>query len=152
MAGGGVALIGMTLVPLLAGAFRLSAGRDRLWAAYSTNSMNGSAGCSPRGSRETVGHVRYGEYQSRRDRRGSGTDAAGMEQRRLFHDPEPLRTVIVPIAGVILTFVMCYELIQLVAEKTTCTTWIPGVLQMDIQDLLRGADRNQYMEYRHGGL
>lgn len=26
------------------------------------------------------------------------------------------------------------------------------VLQMDIQDLLRGADRNQYMEYRHGGL
>ena len=45
-------------------------------------------------------------------------------------------TVIVPIAGVILTFVMCYELIQLV----------------DIQNLLRGADRNQYMEYRHGNF
>lgn len=29
--------------------------------------------------------------------------------------------VIVPIAGVIITFVMCYELIQLVIEKTICT-------------------------------
>ena len=31
-------------------------------------------------------------------------------------------TVIVPIAGIILTFVMCYELIQLIIEKTTSTT------------------------------
>ena len=30
--------------------------------------------------------------------------------------------VIVPIAGVIITFVMCYELIQIVIEKTICTT------------------------------
>ena len=34
-------------------------------------------------------------------------------------------TVIVPIAGVILTFVMCYELIQLVTEKIICTMWTP---------------------------
>ena len=36
-------------------------------------------------------------------------------------------TVIVPIAGVILTFVMCYELIQLVAEKNNMhdvDTWM----------------------------
>lgn len=36
-------------------------------------------------------------------------------------------TVIVPIAGVILTFVMCYELIQLVTEKNNLhdvDTWI----------------------------
>ena len=53
MAGGGVALIGITLVPLLSGLFGCSSGGDRLWAAYSTNSMNGSEGCSSRGSRET---------------------------------------------------------------------------------------------------
>ena len=35
-------------------------------------------------------------------------------------------TVIVPIAGIILTFVMCYELIQLIIEKTTSTTSTPG--------------------------
>ena len=36
-------------------------------------------------------------------------------------------TVIVPIAGVILTFVMCYELIQLVTEKNNLhdvDTWM----------------------------
>ena len=35
-------------------------------------------------------------------------------------------TVIVPIAGIILTFVMCYELIQLIIEKITSTTLTPG--------------------------
>lgn len=36
-------------------------------------------------------------------------------------------TVIVPIAGVILTFVMCYELIQMIVEKNSLhdfDTWI----------------------------
>lgn len=35
-------------------------------------------------------------------------------------------TVIVPIAGVILTFVMCVELIQMVTEQTISTISIPG--------------------------
>ena len=35
-------------------------------------------------------------------------------------------TVIVPIAGIILTYIMCYELIHMVTEKTTWAMWIPG--------------------------
>ena len=35
-------------------------------------------------------------------------------------------TVIVPIASIVLTFVMCYELIQLIIERTISTTLTPG--------------------------
>lgn len=35
-------------------------------------------------------------------------------------------TVILPIAGIILTFVACYELIQIVVEKTASMMWTPG--------------------------
>ena len=35
-------------------------------------------------------------------------------------------TVIVPIAGIILTFVMCYELISSSSRRTTSTTSTPG--------------------------
>ncbi len=35
-------------------------------------------------------------------------------------------TVILPIAGLILTFVATYELIQLIIERTTCTIWTTG--------------------------
>lgn len=35
-------------------------------------------------------------------------------------------TVVLPIAGIILTFVMVYELIQMILEKTTCTNLIPS--------------------------
>ena len=45
-------------------------------------------------------------------------------------------TVIVPIAGVILTFVMCYELIQLVTEKNNLNdvdTWTPKMhIQLNV--------------------
>lgn len=34
--------------------------------------------------------------------------------------------VIVPIAGIIITFVLCYELISMITEKTTFTTWTHG--------------------------
>ena len=30
--------------------------------------------------------------------------------------------VIVPIAGLVITYVLCYELISMVTEKTICTT------------------------------
>ena len=59
--------------------------------------------------------------------------------------------MIVPIAGIILTFVMCYELIQLIIEKNNLhdfDTWI--FLQVDFQNFLRGADRHQHLEHRHG--
>ena len=46
MAGGGVALIGTTLVPLLTGLFGYAAeGVIRLWAVFLTNWTSGSVGC-----------------------------------------------------------------------------------------------------------
>ena len=42
MAGGGVALIGITLVPLLSGLFgKFAKGGNRLWTAYSNRSQTG---------------------------------------------------------------------------------------------------------------
>ncbi len=38
--------------------------------------------------------------------------------------------MIVPIAGIIITFVLCYELISMITEKTTFTTWTLDVLQV----------------------
>lgn len=62
-------------------------------------------------------------------------------------------TVIVPIAGVILTFVMCYELIQLVTEKKqSARCRYLDVLQVDFQDLLCRSHCDEHMEYRHGYL
>ncbi len=42
---------------------------------------------------------------------------AGLEWRRVFHDTEPFETVVIPIAGMILTFVLVYEPIQMILEK-----------------------------------
>ena len=62
-------------------------------------------------------------------------------------------TVIVPIAGIVLTFVMCYELIQLIVEKEQPPRLRHlDLLQVDLQDLLRGAHRHQHLEHRHGGV
>ena len=62
-------------------------------------------------------------------------------------------TVIVPIASIILTFVMCYELIQLIIEKNNLHDFDNlDFLQVDFQDLLRRADRHEYLEHRHGGV
>ena len=61
--------------------------------------------------------------------------------------------VIVPIAGVIITFVMCYELIQLVIEKNNLhdlDTWI--FFKWDFQNLCCGAAGNKYLEHRHGRI
>ena len=62
-------------------------------------------------------------------------------------------TVIVPIAGIILTFVMCYELIQLIIEKNNLhdfDTWI--FFKWIFKTLLRRADRYEHLEHRHGGV
>ena len=50
-----------------------------------------------------------------------------LEEIQKSQKPNLSETVIVPIAGVILTFVMCYELIQLVTEKNNLhdvDTWM----------------------------
>ena len=57
-------------------------------------------------------------------------------------------TVIVPIAGVILTFVMCYELIQLVTEKNNLlkNTAIKNI-SIDFLECLTFEDINEYQRY-----
>ena len=60
-------------------------------------------------------------------------------------------TVILPIAGLILTFVATYELIQLIIEKNNLHDldyWI--FFQVDIQNGLRHFDFVQHFQYRHG--
>ena len=77
---------------------------------------------------------------------------AGLEQRHLLTMIRNLsETVIVPIAGIILTFVMCYELIQLIdREKQPARCRHLDVLQVDFQDLLCGADCHEHLEHCHG--
>ena len=91
MAGGGVALIGLTLVPLLSGLF---------------DSVN----------------TEVGEIATQVGTTPAGWNAGIFNMIRSLSE-----NVIVPIAGVIITFVMCYELIQLVIEKNNLhdlDTWI----------------------------
>ena len=71
-------------------------------------------------------------------------------------------SVILPIAGVILTFIACYELIQLVTDHNNLAqldTWIipcpAGYLdhfQMDLQDLCGSPGRGKYVQYRDGSV
>ena len=62
-------------------------------------------------------------------------------------------TVIVPIAGIILTFVMWLR-----ADPAHHREEQPprlrhlDFLQVDFQNLLRGADRHEHLEHRHGGV
>ena len=61
--------------------------------------------------------------------------------------------VIVPIAGVIITFVMCYELIQLVIEKNNLhdlDTWI--FFKWIFKTFVAGAAGNKHLEHRHGRI
>lgn len=54
-------------------------------------------------------------------------DPGGMERRGFLHDTAASETVILPIAGLVLTFVMCKELIQLLIERNNLhdiDTWI----------------------------
>ena len=70
--------------------------------------------------------------------------------------------VIVPIAGVIITFVMCYELIQIVIEKNNLhdlDTWIffkwifkTFVAVLLVTNLCCGAAGNKHLEHRHGSF
>jgi len=77
-------------------------------------------------------------------------------------------TVVLPIAGMILTFVLCYELIQLIIEKNNLQDfdtfnifkWIfktfiavyilTNTFQMDFQDIYRRVYPHQHVQYSHG--
>ena len=59
-------------------------------------------------------------------------------------------TVMVPIAGAILAFVMTLELIQLITEKNNLTMWIPGCFLNGFSKLPAPSDCHQYLEYCYG--
>ena len=62
-------------------------------------------------------------------------------------------SVIVPIAGMIITFVLCYELISMLTEKNSMheiDTWI--VLQVFFQDVGGCVSGQQYLYHSDGGL
>ena len=58
--------------------------------------------------------------------------------------------VILPIAGVILAFVMTLELIQLITDRNNLHDVDMDVFQVGVQNRLRCAYRQQHMEYRDG--
>ena len=62
-------------------------------------------------------------------------------------------TVIIPIAGLILTFIACYELIQLIIEHNNLSNFeTSDHLQVDIQDLRGRHAHLQLLQHRDGGL
>ena len=59
--------------------------------------------------------------------RSGWTDPAGLEQQHIQYDRNLSETVILPIAGIIITFVLCYELISMITEKNNMhdvDTWM----------------------------
>lgn len=84
--------------------------------------MNGSKDCSSRGSRETCRACSIRSIPNEVGQTPLAWNSGVFSMIRNLSE-----TVIVPIAGVILTFVMCYELIQLVTEKNNLhdvDTWM----------------------------
>ena len=62
-------------------------------------------------------------------------------------------TAILPIAGVILTFVMTYELIQMLIERNNLhevDTWM--FFKWVFKNLCGCDDPDEYLQYRAGGL
>ena len=61
--------------------------------------------------------------------------------------------VIVPIAGIIITFVLCYELISMITEKNNLTRHGHlDVLQVFREDVDRGLSGQPYVRYCNGGI
>ena len=63
-------------------------------------------------------------------------------------------TVILPIAGMVLTFVATYELIQMLLEKNNMhEVDVANIhLQMDVQNGDCNSDPVQHLQYRNGGI
>ena len=60
--------------------------------------------------------------------------------------------VIVPIAGIVLAFVMTVEFIQLIIDRNNMHDFETFVFFKWIFDRLRGAHRHHHLEHRYGGL
>lgn len=54
-------------------------------------------------------------------------------------------TVILPIAGIFLTFIACYELIQMVIDHNNLSNFDLELLQMGIQDLCGRDAHHQHL-------
>lgn len=70
---------------------------------------------------------RFGQLPRGGDRHGCGHDPGELLPWHLLHIRSVSETVIIPIAGLILTFIACYELIQLIIEHNNLSnfeTWI----------------------------
>ena len=62
-------------------------------------------------------------------------------------------TVILPIAGLVLTFVATYELIQLIIEKNNLhDSGLLDFLQVDLQNGCGHSHSVQHIQYRYGGV
>lgn len=62
------------------------------------------------------------------------------------------QTVIVPIAGLIITFVLCYELITMVTQKTISMNLRLITFPLDLQSVCSHLSGDKYVQYHDGGL
>ena len=83
-----------------------------------------------------------------------GDDPGGVESPGVFSLIRQLsETVILPIAGLVLTFVATYELIQLIiGEKQPARSGLLDFLQVDFQNGCGHPHSVQHIQYRHGGV
>ncbi len=84
--------------------------------------------------------------------RRSREDAAAIQQRCFSMVKNLSETVIIPIAGLILAFVMTYELITMSETGTTCTKSIPGCFSAGYSKPLWPCCSSPHMEHRHGRI
>ena len=75
-------------------------------------------------------------------------------------------SVVIPIAGIIITLILCYELISMLTERNNCLLYTSDaagteqsarcrhmdVLQVFREDVDRGLSRQPYVRYCNGGI
>ena len=60
-------------------------------------------------------------------------------------------SVVIPIAGIIITLILCYELISMLTEQSARCRHL-DVLQVFREDVDRGLSRQSYVRYCNGGI
>lgn len=60
-------------------------------------------------------------------------------------------SVVIPIAGIIITLILCYELISMLTEQSARCRHM-DVLQVFREDVDRGLSRQPYVRYCNGGI
>ena len=61
-------------------------------------------------------------------------------------------SVVIPIAGIIITLILCYELISMLTEEQSARCRDLDVLQVFREDVDRGLSRQPYVRYCNGGI